>query len=130
LLAVAACTATVATAGSLWYSLGMGLVPCRLCWYQRILMYPLVVVCWDALRSDRAAPHRTILPLAIPGLAIAAYHTYIQAVPQATCATFGCGTVQFRLLYVLTIPNQSLLAFAVVTLATLAVWRIDCREHT
>ena len=47
--------ATVTTLGSLYYSEHAGFVPCELCWYQRIVMYPLVIVLGvAALRRDRA----------------------------------------------------------------------------
>ncbi|WP_255197073.1 disulfide bond formation protein B [Halorarius litoreus] len=123
LLGAATAVATVATAGSLYFSLGMGLYPCELCWYQRILMYPLVVVLGVATLDDRL-PHRTVLPLSVPGLALAAYHSYLQA--TATSCGFGgpCATVQFRLPVLgLTIPNLSLLGFLFVTVLVVAAWR-------
>ena len=36
--------ALIATLGSLYFSEIMNFIPCKLCWYQRILMYPLVVL--------------------------------------------------------------------------------------
>lgn len=106
--------ATVATLGSLTYSLGLGLYPCRLCWYQRVLMYPLVVVLAYGLARGHADVHLPALALSVPGVAVAAYHTYVQLVPSASCGVWGCATVQLRLLG-LTIPNQSLLAFVLIT---------------
>jgi len=114
-LAVAWLVACVATAGSLTYSLGMGLYPCRLCWYQRILMYPLVVILGVALTTDRPLPvWRFVLPFSLPGIAVAAYHSWLQLAPSSTCSFAGCGSVQFRLLGA-SIPNQSLVAFVVIT---------------
>jgi disulfide bond formation protein DsbB len=117
LLALATLVAAVATAGSLWFSLGLGLVPCELCWYQRIPMYPLVVVLGVAALEDRAGVWRTVLPLALPGLAVAAYHSYLQATTVACgFGAGGCAAVQWRAPVVgLTIPNLSLLAFLLVT---------------
>jgi len=114
--------AAVATVGSLNYSLGMGLYPCRLCWYQRILMYPLVVVLAYALvRGDRDV-YLAVLPLSVPGAAIAAYHSYLQVAGSASCgAGLGCGTIQYRVAG-LTIPNQSLVAFVLVTGLMVALW--------
>jgi len=106
--------AAVATAGSLSYSLLLGLYPCRLCWYQRILMYPLVVVLAYGLLGDHGDVHRAVLPMSTLGVAIAAYHSYIQVAGASTCGTFACATVQRRVLG-LTIPNQSLVAFLLVT---------------
>src|SRR3989304_345409 len=59
--------AVIARAGSLYYSEVAGSPPCEYCWYQRIAMYPLVVILGVAmLRRDRGG-HRYVLPLAIPG---------------------------------------------------------------
>ncbi|WP_135663237.1 disulfide bond formation protein B [Halorhabdus rudnickae] len=123
LLAGATFVAIVATAGSLYLSLGLGLVPCRLCWYQRILMYPLVVVLGVATFGNRRRIYRTVLPLSVLGIGIAAYHSLIQvsaATGGACTIGGGCGTVQLRVLG-LSIPNLSLLAFALITTAMLAV---------
>ena len=57
--------ALVAMAGSLYYSEVAGFIPCRLCWYQRILMYPLVAVTLvGALRRDDYLPGY-VLPLSL-----------------------------------------------------------------
>ncbi|OYR46317.1 disulfide bond formation protein B [Halorubrum sp. Hd13] len=119
-LSAATLVATVATAGSLWLSLGLGLVPCDLCWYQRILMYPLVAVLGVATVEARPAVSRTALPLVAPGLALSAYHSYLQAT-QGQCTLGGpCATVQWQSPSLgLTIPNLSLVAF--VLLAVLLV---------
>ncbi|PSP86599.1 disulfide bond formation protein B [Halobacteriales archaeon QS_1_68_17] len=114
--------AAVATLGSLNYSLGMGLFPCRLCWYQRILMYPLVVAFGYALATGRRDFHLLVLPLSVPGVALAGYHSSLQVSESATCSFAGCGAIQFRLFGALTIPNQSLIAFLAVTAVGLAAW--------
>ncbi|NLV05625.1 disulfide bond formation protein B [Haloarcula rubripromontorii] len=115
LLAAATAVAAVATAGSLYLSLGLGLTPCRLCWYQRILMYPLMVVLGVAAVEDRPGVVRTALPLAVPGAAVAAYHSWLQ-VSQTTCGlgAVSCAQIQYRVLG-LTVPNLSLVAFLLVT---------------
>jgi len=124
LLVAGAAIAAVATSGSLWFSLGLGLVPCELCWYQRILMYPLVVVFGVAALEDRPGVWRSVLPLSLPGLAVAAYHSYLQAT-TSTCTLSGpCAAVQWRLPVLgLSIPNLSLIAFVLVTATALVVWR-------
>ena len=114
-LSVATVVATVATAGSLWFSLGVGLTPCDLCWYQRILMYPLVVVLGVAAVEGRAAVLRTALPLVAFGGSLAAYHSYLQA--TVTECTLGgpCAAVQWQSPVLdLSIPNLSLVAFALL----------------
>jgi disulfide bond formation protein DsbB len=80
--------ATVATLGSLYYSEIADFVPCRLCWYQRICMYPLVIVLGvAALRRDRDVRF-TAIPLAGIGAVIAAYHAWIQAYPPVGGTSF------------------------------------------
>lgn len=128
-VAAAWAVACVATAGSLAYSLGLGLFPCRLCWYQRILMYPLVVILGMGLTVPRTdlPVWRFVFPLSVPGIGLAAYHSWLQVAPSSTCSFAGCGTVQFRLLG-LTIPNQSLLAFAAITAILGWSWLRDRRR--
>lgn len=123
LLAAATVIASVATAGSLYLSLGLGLTPCRLCWYQRILMYPLVVVLGVAAVENRPGVVWTALPLAMPGAAIAAYHSWLQ-VSQTTCGigAINCAQIQYRILG-LTVPNLSLVAFLLVTGLVVAAGR-------
>jgi disulfide bond formation protein DsbB len=124
-LAGATVVAAVATAGSLWLSLGLGLVPCRLCWYQRVLMYPLVVVLGVAALEDRPGVWRTALPLAALGTGVAAYHSLLQvaAVSGSTCSVaVGCASVQLALAGgLVTIPRLSLVAFLLVTAGLVAV---------
>lgn len=125
LVAAGAVVAGVATVGSLYLSLGMGLVPCELCWYQRILMYPLVVVLGVAAVDGRS-PHRIALPLAVPGAALAAYHSVLQ-VTSTACGLGGggCAAVQFRLpLLGLTVPNLSLVAFLLVSGLVVGAWQV------
>lgn len=122
LLAGAWVVAAVATAGSLNYQYGLGLFPCELCWFQRILMYPLVVVLGYAALVDQRDAHRLILPLSVPGIGVAAYHSYLQTTPTLECSFAGCGRVQFRLFDVLTIPNQALIGFLAITVVGAAVW--------
>ncbi|QHS16404.1 disulfide bond formation protein B [haloarchaeon 3A1-DGR] len=119
-----ACTvvAAVATAGSLWFSEGLGLVPCELCWYQRILMYPLVVVLGVGALEDRIGTWRTALPLAGLGVGVATYHVAIQLSPGATCGLDGaCTAVQWRGFGIFTIPRLSLIAFLLVTIGLLVL---------
>jgi len=120
-LASGAVLAAVATAGSLWFSLGLGLVPCTLCWYQRILMYPLVVVLGVAAVENHTTIWRTVVPLSVLGGVIAVYHSILQ-VTTTSCTFAGpCAVVQWRApMLGLTIPNLSLIAFVLVTMSVLA----------
>ena len=120
-LASGAVVATVATTGSLWFSLGLGLVPCTLCWYQRILMYPLVIVLGVAVVENHDTIWRTVTPLSVVGGVIAAYHSLLQATTTSCTFAGPCAVVQWRLPVLgLTIPNLSLIAFVLVTITALA----------
>jgi len=122
-LSAATLVATVATAGSLWFSLGLGLTPCDLCWYQRILMYPLVVVLGVATVEGRAAVSRTALPFVGLGLILSAYHSYLQAT-TAECTLGGpCAAVQWQSPVIgFTIPNLSLVAFGLLAVLLVGMW--------
>ena len=73
--------ATVTTLGSLYYSEHAGFLPCELCWYQRIVMYPLVIVLGvAALRSDRKVWITALVFVGI-GAPLSLYHWLVERVP-------------------------------------------------
>lgn len=115
----------VATLGSLFFSEVMRLPPCVLCWYQRICMYPLVVISTiGLLRRDTGSPGYA-WPLAGAGLAIATYHNllYYGVIPDAItpCAQgVSCTSRQIEWLGFITIPLLSLTAFAMIVVSLLA----------
>ncbi len=127
---LAACTlvAIIATAGSLYFSEVMNFVPCELCWYQRILMYPLVVVLGVAAYEGTAGVWKTGLPLSVLGAGVAAYHTFIQLSPEDTvteCAVgVGCTSIYWEA-GPFTIPRLSLLAFGLITAGLTVVAYVD-----
>ena len=69
--------ALVATAGALFLGEVMGKTPCLLCWYQRIAMFPLVLVLGTGLLTSDASNVRNALLLAGVGWGIAAYHLLV-----------------------------------------------------
>lgn len=80
--------ATVTTLGSLYYSEIAHFTPCKLCWYQRIAMYPLVLLLGiAAVRRDRGIRIYVIAQCAV-GAVIAAYHSFIQAFPPEGGTSF------------------------------------------
>jgi disulfide bond formation protein DsbB len=91
LLAAALGVALASTVGSLYYSEVAGFVPCSLCWYQRIFMYPLVPLLALALirRDPEIWPYGATL--AVVGLAIALYHVTIQFQPALDVGACGTG---------------------------------------
>ncbi|QSG05172.1 disulfide bond formation protein B [Halapricum desulfuricans] len=118
--------AAVATAGSLFVSTVLGIEPCPLCWYQRIVTFPLVVVFGVAALEHRATVYRTALPLSVGGVLIGAYHSWLQftASSTGTCALAGgCSTVQYRLEPIgVTLPQLGLLAMSLLTVLLVSLW--------
>ena len=122
-LPIAASIATVATLGSLWMSEVAGYVPCALCWYQRIAMYPLVVVLGVASWRRDSQVWRTAVPISVIGAAISVWHIVIErnpglsgpCDPQAPCAVRWVEELGF-----LTLPTMALIGFVAVIALTLA----------
>ncbi len=112
----------VATLGSLFFSEVMRLPPCVLCWYQRIFMYPLVIVSTIGLMSRDAGVARYAGPLVAGGLAVAVYHNllYYHLIPESItpCTTgVSCTSRQIEWLGVITIPLLSLTAFVILAVS-------------
>jgi len=70
----------VATLGSLFYSNVLGYPPCKLCWYQRIFMYPqvfLYLIAMNSKKNERSIIWNSLF-LSFIGLFIAGYHYMLQ----------------------------------------------------
>lgn len=112
--------AGVAMAGSLFFSEVMALPPCVLCWYQRIAMYPIVILtAIGIIRNDRKT-YISVLALSVPGLVISIYHNllYWKILPEsvAPCKLgISCTTKFFEWFGFITIPFMALTAFTVIT---------------
>lgn len=116
--------ALIATLGALFLSEIMGLVPCELCWYQRIFMFPLVFVLAVGLATSDTQVFKYALPLVAAGWLAAAYHNllYVGVIPEALqpCgAGPSCAKADLNLLGFISIPLLSLVAFT--TLAVLLI---------
>ena len=113
-------TALIATMGSLFLSLVLHFVPCELCWYQRILMYPIVIILGVAIVRNDVKAAFYVLPMSILGMLFGAYHYIIQkfdfgkAIAQCTGGV-SCTNKQFELLGFITIPFMSFVAFTIIT---------------
>ena len=112
--------ALIATLGSLFFSEIMQLTPCLLCWYQRIMMYPLVVILTVGILLREKRLKYYVLPLSMIGLVIAIYHNmlYYSIIPEslAPCvAGISCTTRQIEWLGFITIPIMASTAFTVIT---------------
>jgi disulfide bond formation protein DsbB len=116
--------ATASTLGSLYLSEVAHFTPCPLCWYQRIAMYPLVLLLGIAAvrRDTNIRPY--VVTQSSVGAAIAAYHSYIQAFPPAGGSSFctvdaPCTERYIWELGFVSIPFMALCGFLAVIVATL-----------
>ena len=127
--------ACVATFGSLYFSEVMKLPPCTLCWYQRILMYPLVlVIAVGLLRRDRGVS-LYVIPISLLGFIVGVYHNllYYRIIPeeiQPCTVGIPCTTVQIEWLGFITIPIMSLTAFSIINICMLTHRRLTGRSSS
>jgi disulfide bond formation protein DsbB len=117
--------ALVTTAGSLYYSKVQGYVPCELCWYQRICLYPWSVILGIAAWRRDAAIKVYAIPVLCISVVISAYHSWIQWFPPSTGTSFCTAAAPCTLKYVnefhfVTLPFMALSA-AVFMIALLFV---------
>ena len=113
--------ALVATGGSLYFSEVRQFVPCTLCWYQRVLMYPQVILLGiAAYRQDvRIIPY--VLPMTVLGACVSLFHYLEQKLPgfgaPAVCRQgVPCSAEYINWLGFVTIPFLALTAFVLITL--------------
>lgn len=116
--------ALVATVGSLFFSEVMQLPPCVLCWYQRIAMYPLVLIIGIGIITRDGRMKVYALSLCLIGLAISIYHNllYYGILPEsiAPCTQgISCTSRQIEWLGFITIPLMALTAFVSIALCLL-----------
>lgn len=124
--AAALVVAISATVGSLFYSEVKNFVPCSLCWYQRIFMYPLPIILGIAVYYNEAVIKKYILSVAAIGWLIALYHVLLQKIPAMKAIEpckqgIPCSVDYVNYLGFITIPMLSLTAF---TLIIILVWRV------
>ena len=114
--------ALLSMAGSLFFSEVMDLPPCVLCWYQRIAMYPLVLIVGIGIVTSDVRWKAYALPLALIGLVISVYHNlvYYGVIPESLTPCkqgVSCSERQIEWFGFVTIPLMGLLSFLAITLA-------------
>ena len=117
-------TALTGMAGSLFFSEVMDLPPCVLCWYQRIAMYPLVLIIGIGIGTGDTRWKMYALPLALIGLAVSIYQNllYYGVIPEnlSPCTQgVSCTERQIEWLGFITIPLMGLLAFVAIAICLL-----------
>jgi len=125
--------AATATLGSLYFSEIADFVPCRLCWFQRIAMYPLAPILFvGAIRRDPAVRWYAA-PIAVVGAAIAGYHMLIEWRPEldtGACELTGpsCTAFWFREFGFITLATMAFVGF--LTILTLLFVRFPSTLDT
>ena len=117
--------AASSTLGALFMGEVMGLTPCVLCWYQRICIFPLVLILGAGLFPFDSNIVRYALPLAVAGWLVAVFHLLLTAgyIPEnITPCTQGvpCSLVQIEWFGFLTIPMLSVVAFSMINVLLIA----------
>jgi len=125
--------ALLASAGSLYFSEVANYLPCTLCWYQRIAMYPLVLILAIAIARRDTGVRIYAIPVALVGVAISSYHYLLEWFPEidtgACSAVIPCTQVWFREFGFVSMPLLALIAFGLVITFLLIPVRSSVTDH-
>ena len=124
--------AAIATGGSLFFSEVAGFVPCEMCWFQRICMYPLsLLTLFLAWHGDNRSA-RYLVPFPVIGAGVSVYHLLIEnhvvSTPAQCQVATGCTVKWIDYFGYMTIPTLALTAFALLTVF-LALAAADAAGH-
>ena len=119
---------SVSVLGSLFFSHVMEFAPCVLCWYQRIFLFPLVIILAVGLFPFDKSVVRYALPLTVVGWLTAAYHNLLYAgiIPESIqpCSQgVSCTEEYIELFGFLSIPMISLLSFSTILMLLIILMR-------
>jgi disulfide bond formation protein DsbB len=107
--------AALATGGSLFFSEIAGFVPCELCWFQRICMYPLSILTLFAAYHGDHRVARYLIPFPVIGAGVSVYHLFVEnhwvSTPQACQIGAGCTVKWINEFGYMTIPTLALTGF-------------------
>ena len=119
---LAAAVTTTCTLGSLYFSEIVNYKPCIMCWYQRIMMYPLAIILIVAIIAKDAKVWRYATPLAAIGIMISAYHWFLERFPNletGVCdADVPCEFIWFEHFGFVTLPFMAFTGFLAVLVFT------------
>ncbi|NEU30993.1 disulfide bond formation protein B [bacterium LRH843] len=126
-------TSLVAMLGSLYFSQIKLFEPCTLCWYQRILMYPLVVILLLGIiqKDTKVAVYSMVLSGI--GLCISIYHYGLQKLSFLSTNAPSCGRIPCTGEYInwlgfITIPFLAGTAFLIIFICSLSIIRSSRRK--
>ncbi len=127
LMQIIALTALIATLGSLYFSELRGYVPCELCWYQRIIMYPMVLLSVMAIIRKEMNISFYILIISGIGILVAIYHYSLQKVAVlgdlSMCTGQSCTVQYINWFGFITIPFLALIANIIIFVCALVIVR-------
>jgi len=120
--------AAVASGGSFFFSEVMEFLPCSLCWYQRIFMYPLVLIFLVGSFPVNRSVFNYSMPLIICGWLIALYHNFLHwgIIPESASPCIQgapCTAIWIDWLGFITIPLLSLTAFTLLGIIMILFYR-------
>ena len=118
--------ASVATLGSLFFSEVMEFIPCSMCWYQRIFMYPLVIIFLVNMLYPDDKIVKYAMPIAFVGFAFSIYHNLLmfEIIPESIVPCVQgvpCSTEYINWLGFITIPFLSLVAYSIIIVLLLII---------
>ena len=125
----------VATLGSLYFSEIKGYVPCELCWYQRIFLYPLVLILAVELIRFKGAIQNvyTALFLALIGFGFSVYHMTLQygTTDSGVCGVgVSCTARYINWFDFITIPLLSFTAYTLIIVSLALILLKDLTKKT
>ncbi|HCG4535977.1 disulfide bond formation protein B (plasmid) [Ureibacillus chungkukjangi] len=117
----------VATSGSLYFSEIRGFIPCDLCWFQRIFMYPLVVILGIGTFQSDTSVKKYVLPLSVVGSIISIFHYLEQKVPgfggiKPCVSGVPCSAEYINWFGFITIPFLALIAFTLINICMIILF--------
>lgn len=120
--------ATISVLGSLFFSQVMEYAPCELCWYQRISLFPLMLILAVGLFPFDRSVLKYAVPLAGIGWVFAAYHNllYYGVISRelSPCSQgISCTERYITLFGIFSIPMLSLVSFSLITLLLLTLFK-------
>ena len=128
---IALLAAWTAMCGSLFMSEVLGWLPCVMCWYQRILMYPLaIILAVGILRRDRGV-HFYVLPFSLVGICVSLYHYLLIKTswfpPPPCVAGIPCTVDYLDWFGFINVPFLALVAFLIISVM-MSMWASQAGE--
>jgi|SRR5690606_7507157 len=124
----------VATLGSLYFSEIRGYEPCELCWYQRILMYPIVLMTLIAYIQKNARIAVTTAVFSCIGACLSLYHYGIQKLDFLSDVAPACGRISCTGQYInwfgfMTIPLLAFISFVLIAITSFYLLKVSKGEN-